>query len=197
MLTPVPRLRVLDAQGRINDTALSDVGVFRCTSVRRSAEFFHWFHPDPCNHDHLPGLHHCKPSALDPKASLLSGYFNAPPCSLLQLTSATSSQKAAAQSCMLRSPCAPARRTAVLVQAAAASAASSSDAAPASNQWKVPTYIFAWYATNMIFNILNKTTLNNFPCPWFIATLQLGAHLMTSWLQRYLCSHLSCSGLVF
>ena len=30
------------------------------------------------------------------------------------------------------------------------------------------------YAFNIIFNILNKSTLNAFPCPWFISTLQLG-----------------------
>jgi hypothetical protein len=31
------------------------------------------------------------------------------------------------------------------------------------------------YVFNIVFNILNKSTLNAFPCPWFIATLQLGA----------------------
>ncbi|MEW5296931.1 MAG: hypothetical protein WDW36_000177 [Sanguina aurantia] len=31
------------------------------------------------------------------------------------------------------------------------------------------------YAFNIIFNIINKSTLNAFPCPWFIATLQLAA----------------------
>ena len=35
-------------------------------------------------------------------------------------------------------------------------------------------YIFLWYAFNIIFNIVNKSTLNAFPCPWFISTLQLG-----------------------
>ena len=41
------------------------------------------------------------------------------------------------------------------------------------------------YAFNIIFNILNKSTLNAFPCPWFISTLQLGGcccyMLMHSW----------------
>ena len=30
------------------------------------------------------------------------------------------------------------------------------------------------YAFNIIFNILNKSALNSFPCPWLISTLQLG-----------------------
>lgn len=33
----------------------------------------------------------------------------------------------------------------------------------------------ARYAFNIIFNILNKSTLNAFPCPWLISALQLGA----------------------
>ncbi|GBF93816.1 hypothetical protein Rsub_06148 [Raphidocelis subcapitata] len=40
---------------------------------------------------------------------------------------------------------------------------------------KVPTYILLWYAFNIIFNILNKSALNAFPCPWLISTLQLAA----------------------
>jgi hypothetical protein len=34
--------------------------------------------------------------------------------------------------------------------------------------------LYCRYAFNIIFNILNKSALNAFPCPWFIATLQLG-----------------------
>lgn len=30
------------------------------------------------------------------------------------------------------------------------------------------------YAFNIVFNIVNKSTLNVFPCPWFLSTLQLG-----------------------
>eukprot|EP00955_Chlamydomonas_euryale_P097132 365053-Chlamydomonas_euryale.AAC.16 len=30
------------------------------------------------------------------------------------------------------------------------------------------------YVFNIVFNILNKSALNSFPCPWFISTLQLG-----------------------
>jgi solute carrier family 35 protein E1 len=33
----------------------------------------------------------------------------------------------------------------------------------------------AWYAFNIVFNILNKSMLNVFPAPWFIAAFQLGA----------------------
>jgi solute carrier family 35 protein E1 len=34
------------------------------------------------------------------------------------------------------------------------------------------------YAFNIIFNILNKSSLNAFPCPWFISAWQL-----REWLQ--------------
>jgi solute carrier family 35 protein E1 len=40
---------------------------------------------------------------------------------------------------------------------------------------KVVTYIMGWYAFNIIFNILNKSCLNVFPAPWFLATFQLCA----------------------
>lgn len=36
-------------------------------------------------------------------------------------------------------------------------------------------YVFLWYAFNMVFNIVNKQTLNVFPLPWFLATWQLVA----------------------
>ncbi|GFR45956.1 hypothetical protein Agub_g7423 [Astrephomene gubernaculifera] len=39
--------------------------------------------------------------------------------------------------------------------------------------WKLPAYILLWYAFNIIFNLINKSTLNAFPCPWFIGTWQL------------------------
>jgi hypothetical protein len=39
----------------------------------------------------------------------------------------------------------------------------------------LPNPLPARYAFNIIFNILNKSTLNTFPCPWLISTLQLGA----------------------
>jgi solute carrier family 35 protein E1 len=41
--------------------------------------------------------------------------------------------------------------------------------------WRIPAYILFWYAFNIVFNILNKTALNAFPCPWLIATWQLAA----------------------
>lgn len=34
------------------------------------------------------------------------------------------------------------------------------------------------YAFNIVFNILNKSTLNIFPAPWFLATFQLSAWLL-------------------
>lgn len=43
------------------------------------------------------------------------------------------------------------------------------------NTAKVGAYILGWYAFNIIFNILNKSCLNVFPCPWFLATFQLCA----------------------
>lgn len=46
---------------------------------------------------------------------------------------------------------------------------------PATAKWKVGVYIILWYAFNIIFNILNKSTLNAFPCPYWISTWQLAA----------------------
>lgn len=40
---------------------------------------------------------------------------------------------------------------------------------------RVAVYVLGWYAFNIVFNILNKSMLNVFPCPWFIAAFQLGA----------------------
>lgn len=37
------------------------------------------------------------------------------------------------------------------------------------------SYVFLWYAFNIVFNILNKSTLNVFPAPYFLSTLQLAA----------------------
>jgi solute carrier family 35, member E1 len=59
---------------------------------------------------------------------------------------------------------------------------SSSSAAPASSppgidSLKISFYVLLWYAFNIIFNILNKSTLNVFPAPWFIATFQLFASI--------------------
>ena len=41
-------------------------------------------------------------------------------------------------------------------------------------------YIFAWYAFNVAFNLYNKSALNAFPYPMFMATLELfcGACIM-------------------
>lgn len=60
--------------------------------------------------------------------------------------------------------------------AAAAEGAGDGEAAAEPNLWakaKLPFYFFLWYAFNIAFNIYNKQTLNVFPCPWLLATLQL------------------------
>lgn len=52
---------------------------------------------------------------------------------------------------------------------------------------KLPAYILLWYAFNIIFNILNKSTLNAFPCPWLISTLQLaasGVFMLFLWVTK-------------
>lgn len=66
------------------------------------------------------------------------------------------------------------RRHAVCCAAAAAGGAGAdADAPQPIASWKVPAYILLWYAFNIIFNILNKSSLNAFPCPWFISAWQL------------------------
>jgi hypothetical protein len=37
----------------------------------------------------------------------------------------------------------------------------------------LPLLLLCRYAFNIIFNILNKSSLNAFPCPWFISAMQL------------------------
>eukprot|EP00887_Chlorella_sp_A99_P004456 scaffold30.g4456.t1 len=52
---------------------------------------------------------------------------------------------------------------------------------------KVAFYIALWYAFNIVFNLLNKSTLNLFPAPWFLATFQLAASAIfmgVLWLTR-------------
>lgn len=44
-----------------------------------------------------------------------------------------------------------------------------------SNTSRLAGYFFLWYSFNIVFNIVNKATLNAFPMPWFIATWQLAA----------------------
>ena len=53
--------------------------------------------------------------------------------------------------------------------------ASTADDKASPNLIRVSTYIIGWYAFNIIFNILNKSALNVFPAPWFLATFQLCA----------------------
>ncbi|KAL4434461.1 hypothetical protein ABPG75_000902 [Micractinium tetrahymenae] len=52
---------------------------------------------------------------------------------------------------------------------------------------KITSYVFLWYGFNIVFNILNKSTLNIFPAPWFLATFQLiasGAFMCVLWALR-------------
>ncbi|PSC67934.1 Xylulose 5-phosphate phosphate chloroplastic [Micractinium conductrix] len=52
---------------------------------------------------------------------------------------------------------------------------------------KITSYVFLWYAFNIVFNLLNKSTLNIFPAPWFLATFQLmasGAFMAVLWALR-------------
>ena len=51
---------------------------------------------------------------------------------------------------------------------------------------KVGSYVVGWYVFNIIFNILNKSCLNVFPAPWFLATFQLCASatfMVALWLS--------------
>lgn len=54
----------------------------------------------------------------------------------------------------------------------------SSGAAAKAKFLKVAIYIFLWYGANIWFNRQNKMLLNVFPCPWFIATMQLVGSFM-------------------
>jgi len=56
---------------------------------------------------------------------------------------------------------------------AAASATKPFEGASAST--KTAVYFFLWYFFNIVFNVYNKSTLNVFPYPWLISTLQLAA----------------------
>ncbi|KAI8471703.1 MAG: triose-phosphate transporter family-domain-containing protein [Monoraphidium minutum] len=68
-----------------------------------------------------------------------------------------------------------ARRESVVAASAAGGAAAASPGGSSVSALKVPFYILLWYAFNIIFNILNKSALNVFPCPWLISTMQLAA----------------------
>ena len=55
----------------------------------------------------------------------------------------------------------------------------SSSASPSTSSgvnWKLVSYFALWYAFNIVFNILNKSTLNIFPKPWLLSTIQLGKY---------------------
>lgn len=73
------------------------------------------------------------------------------------------------------------RSTGTLVQSRA-TASGVSNPAPVINAaavspktLKVGSYVAGWYVFNIVFNILNKSCLNVFPAPWFLATFQLCA----------------------
>lgn len=64
------------------------------------------------------------------------------------------------------------------VRASASGSAAVSDSGSNSNPIKISSYVLLWYAFNIVFNILNKSVLNVFPAPWFIATFQLLASIV-------------------
>ena len=52
---------------------------------------------------------------------------------------------------------------------------------------KTAVYFFLWYFFNIVFNVYNKSTLNVFPYPWLISTLQLAATslwMLTVWATK-------------
>ena len=75
--------------------------------------------------------------------------------------------------------------------ASAAKSASVSAATDSKNSLKMTLYFGMWYAFNIIFNIKNKETLNVFPYPYFLSTIQLGfgvlfmAVLWATKIQRF------------
>jgi len=75
------------------------------------------------------------------------------------------------------------KRSQIVCHAAQLDAGASSDGV----NWKLVFYFVLWYAFNIIFNILNKSTLNIFPKPWLLSTIQLGAGvlwMMGMWVLR-------------
>ena len=59
-----------------------------------------------------------------------------------------------------------------------ATRAASPAASPSTSEgfkWKLTSYFALWYAFNIVFNILNKSTLNIFPKPWLLSTIQLAS----------------------
>ncbi|GAB4815738.1 hypothetical protein N2152v2_002784 [Parachlorella kessleri] len=79
-------------------------------------------------------------------------------------------------------------RRSVIPHAFAASAATvPADDSRKASALKITAYILGWYAFNIVFNILNKSALNVFPAPWFIATFQLAASalcMVILWVTR-------------
>lgn len=80
-------------------------------------------------------------------------------------------------------PIARASRRVVVAQSSAAAAPAPAE--ESGNNTKIILYIILWYVSNIIFNIVNKQSLNVFPCPWFISTLQLAASgliMIVAWI---------------
>ena len=78
----------------------------------------------------------------------------------------------------------PARKAAVQTRATADAAAAPGDKG---DNKRLIFYFVLWYAFNIIFNIFNKSTLNIFPYPWFVSTLQLAAgaaYVCALWILR-------------
>lgn len=70
------------------------------------------------------------------------------------------------------------RRRAPAPAAASSSSSSSSPSSSSGLSSNQLLYILGWYGFNIIFNIYNKSTLNVFPCPWFLSTVQLGCGVL-------------------
>lgn len=79
---------------------------------------------------------------------------------------------------------APQRVCATSTAAVAAAAADAPDEKQGASAVRVTFYVFLWYAFNIMFNLINKSTLNTFSAPWFLATFQLvasGACMAVLW----------------
>lgn len=79
------------------------------------------------------------------------------------------------------------RKVAVQATSAPVVAAATSADAPVSNTVKIASYIGFWYAFNIVFNIINKSCLNAYPCPYWISAMQLvvsGLWMSVLWVTR-------------
>ena len=65
-------------------------------------------------------------------------------------------------------------------------------APPTTNAIKLALYVALWYGTSILFNIVNKQTLNAFPMPYAIATWQLSELRTLSAPSQSICAIMSC-----